>query len=167
MTDRIRTGDFFVCTAKPKNGLFSWLTRRIAMSDFVHAGVFFWEDGQLMCAEARIKGPHSSTTGFVIEQYKTRQNSLTDQYRATYLVRTPSKVTLQENEVIKTLGDMQGLGYSWLKGIPIALNISFGGKGIVCSTVCQRVYEACGLPVVEDWHPSGVFNVGVGIDKIL
>lgn len=163
----IKTGDFFVCCAKPKQGIFGYLTRLFGMSEFVHAGVFFWQGRHLMCAEARIKGDYCKESGFHIEPVEIRMKSLAKQYSSTHLIRPDKKVTNNPDAVRSIVNKLKGRGYSYIKGFPIVFGWNIRSHRIMCSTVCELVNRACGVETLENWHPSDVWYSGVNLGKII
>ena len=162
----IKTGDSFVCIGKPETNLFGWMTRRIALSDFVHAGTFFWEGRHLMCAEIRIEGEHSKTTGYVVEPWETRCKSLKKQYDGTYWVSHENTNNVKEAHILEVLSGFVGSEYGYRKAFPIALNLSLKRDSVVCSTIPERVCELMGYET-HDWHPADVVRNGWVESQIL
>lgn len=156
----IKTGDSFICTGKKgKLGIFRWFIRRAGLSNFVHAGTFFWEGRHLMCAEVRINDKYNNADGFYITPFDLRKSQLESLYGGVYAVRHKNNSKATEAQVIDTIKGFEGSRYGYLKVLPVALNIRFKTKGAVCSTIPQKVCELMGH-TASNWHPSDIFENG-------
>lgn len=158
--DVVRTGDTFVCRARRKgNKLFTWLTILSERSREVHAGVFVWKGLTLCVAEMRISGFH-------IEPLDLRIDELNGKYLSTHVYRPDYCNENYSNIVRSELNSMKGLRYGWLKSISIFFDWHLNSPRVVCSTVCERVYAACGNEIKEDWSPCDVVENGIGLGQI-